>query len=119
MGLNACNISRIPFGGGGAAVGGAGAAIGGGGGPRGGNPSFNFLNQSGETIRELYASLSTDNGWGPDRLGQNVMQPGQSMWLDLPQGGSCGVDLRVVYASGRIIERRNQQTCSVQTLSWR
>ncbi|UFN51254.1 Tat pathway signal protein [Roseomonas sp. OT10] len=119
MGLNACNISRIAFGRGG--DGGAGAAIGGG--PAGAassrNPSFSFINQSGQTIRELYVSLSTQSSWGRDRLGNNVINPGQSIWVDLPQGGTCNVDIRVVYMSGAASERRNFATCHLEGVRWR
>ncbi|MFT8244115.1 Tat pathway signal protein [Roseomonas sp. BN140053] len=118
MGLNACNISRIPF------TSGAGAAISGGknaavSAPMGGNPSFSFVNRSGQTIRELYVSLSSQSNWGPDRLGSNVMGPGQSLWVDLPQGGVCTVDVRVVYNSGAASERRALETCSASSLTWR
>ena len=123
MGMNACTLSRVAFGGGGGGGGGAGgrvgAAIGGGPGVRGGNPSFNFVNQSGQVVRELYASLSSDSNWGPDRLGANMLPPGQGLWVDLPQNGVCTVDIKVVYASGASVERRSQQTCSVQNLLWR
>jgi len=124
MGVNACNLSTIAFGRGGGGGGGAGATIGGSPGasvaaPRGGNPSFNFVNQSGQTIRELYISLSSQRSWGPDRLGSNVMGPGQSSWIDLPGGGSCAADIRVVYMNGAAMERRGIETCSRSDLVWR
>jgi hypothetical protein len=69
MGVNACSLSSIAFGGsggnaGGAVSGGAGASITA---PRAGDPSFNFINQSGQTVRELYISLSSQSNW--DRTG--------------------------------------------------
>lgn len=122
MALNACNINTIAFGGGGG--GGAGATVGGGPGaaiaaPRGGNPSFNFVNRSGQTIRELYISLSSQSSWGNDRLGSNVMGPGQSLWVELPGGRGCGADIRVVYANGAALERRGVETCSRTDIVWR
>jgi hypothetical protein len=123
MGLNACSLNTIAFGqpsGGG----GVGATIGGAPGasvaaPRGGNPSFNFINRSGQTIRELYISLSSQSNWGQDRLGNNVMNPGQSIWVDLPGGGSCAADIRVVYMNGAAAERRGIETCSRTDMIWR
>jgi hypothetical protein len=118
MGTNACSLSTIAFGSG------VGAAIGGGPGasiaaPRGGNPSFNFVNRSGQTIRELYVSLSSQSNWGSDRLGANVMNPGQTMWVDLPQGGTCSVDIRVVYMNGGANERRGVESCTRSDINWR
>jgi hypothetical protein len=122
MQVNACSLSQIVFGRTGA---GAGAAIGGGAGAMispgrpVGNPSFNFVNGSGVTIREVYVSLSTDNNWGPDRLGANVLQPGQRLSVGLPATGVCTVDMRVVYMDGRAAERRRMETCSVADFIWR
>ena len=122
MGLNACSINTIAFGGGG----GAGASLGVGSGagasiaaPRGGNPSFNFVNRSGLVIRELYISLSSQSNWGADRLGSNVMGPGQSIYIQLPNGGSCAADIRVVYNNGAAVERRGVETCSRSDVVWR
>lgn len=128
MGVNACNISRIGFGGGGA-VGiqqqpgaGAGAVVGGGPGGRviaSGNPSFVFINQTGTVIREIYASMSTQNSWGPDRLGQNTLGPGGQLNIGLPQGLGCNTDIRVVFMNGAAQERRGVETCSISALNWR
>lgn len=104
--VNACQLSRVVWGGGGGAVAGA-------------NPSFRFVNRSGATVEEVYVSLSTDNNWGPDRLGQNVLPPGASVDIRLPAGRVCTVDLRVVYSGGRAVERRGVETCSIQELNFR
>lgn len=121
MGVNACAITRIVFGGGGSAFqqpgAGAGAVLGAPAGLR--NPSFTFVNGSGATIREIYASLSTNNNWGPDRLGANVLPSGSQVFIPLPQGGSCNTDIRVVYMNGQTFERRGVETCSVTNYVWR
>ncbi|HEV7265447.1 MAG TPA: Tat pathway signal protein [Falsiroseomonas sp.] len=118
--VNACSISQIVFGGGG---GGTGARIGGGAGaavsPGAANPSFWLANQTGLTIREVYVSLATQSSWGNDRLGANVLQPGQRLQVSLPAGVTCLVDVRVVYADGRATERRQLNTCSISQLNWR
>jgi hypothetical protein len=119
--VNACNISQIVFGRGGA---GAGASIGGGGAgaaisPGAGNPSFWLANQTGVTIREVYASLATQDNWGADRLGTRMLQPGQRLQVSLPAGVTCLVDVRVVYMDGRAAERRQLNTCSISQLNWR
>ena len=78
-----------------------------------------FLNGTGATIREVYVSLSTEGGWGSDRLGANVLQPGQRLAVNLPATGVCTVDMRVVYMDGRGAERRRVETCSVNDFIWR
>jgi hypothetical protein len=125
MGVNACSLSVIAFGtGAGAMISpgpGAGAQVS----PvrpapvQGGNPSFNFVNLTGETIREIYVSLSTQSNWGPDRLGANVLPHGASLPINLPMGAGCLSDIRVVYMNGRAAERRGLETCSVSNLNWR
>ena len=128
MGVNACSITRIAFGGGGsvgiqqAPGAGSGAVIGGGPGGRvigSGNPSFVFVNSTGTTIREIYASMSTQSGWGQDRLGANVLNPGGQVNIGLPQGLGCNTDIRVVYMNGAAQERRGVETCSITSLTWR
>jgi hypothetical protein len=85
---------------------------------KGGDPSFRFRNSTGMVVRELYVSLSTDNNWGSDRLGQGVLAPGQNVWVGLP-GAGCQVDIRVVYEDGRSAERRRMETCSIAEINWR
>lgn len=101
--INACSLSRIVWG--------AGSG--------GGDPSFQFVNSTGVVVNELYVSLSTDSSWGRDRLGDGTLAPGAGFWVALPSGKVCTVDLRVVYADGRALERRGVETCSVQALNFR
>ncbi|MCA3271111.1 MAG: hypothetical protein ING12_03875 [Roseomonas sp.] len=79
-----------------------------------GDPSFNLVNRSGRLIFEAYASLATDQDWGPDRLGDNALPNGRSFALRLPQG-PCMWDLRVVYerANGPAEEKRSINLCTV------
>ena len=102
--LNACSLSRVVWGG---APSGAD------------NPSFQFVNSTGVVVNELYVSLSTDTGWGRDRLGQGTLAPGAGMPVSLPAGKVCTVDIRVVYADGRALERRRVETCSLRELNFR
>jgi hypothetical protein len=101
--VNACSLSRIVWGGA----------------PGGGDPSFQFVNRAGVTVHELYVSLSTETSWGRDRLGNATLAPGTGVWVALPSGKVCTVDVRVVYSDGRALERRGVETCSVQELNFR
>lgn len=111
--VNACSLSRVVWGGGGAPpVAGKGSVA-------RGDPSFTFVNETGAVIRELYVSLSSDGRWGPDRLGQTTLAPGQALPITLPAGPVCTVDVRVVYTNGAAQERRGLETCSRASLGWR
>jgi hypothetical protein len=82
------------------------------------DPSFRLNNTGGRTIREVYVSASTDSQWGPDRLGAQVLAPGQRLAIRLP-AGQCLNDLRVVFMDGQAQERRQVNTCAVTDLAMR
>ncbi len=103
--VNACSLSRIVWGGAPA------RAV--------ADPSFRFVNRSGVPVNNLHISLSSDRSWGPDRLGRNVLPPGRGIWVSLPAGKICTVDIRVVYTDGTATERRNIETCTVRELHFR
>jgi hypothetical protein len=81
-----------------------------------GNPSFNLVNQGRVPVMEVYASLTTDNNWGPDRLGADVVQPGAVFPIRLPEG-PCMYDIRFVYQGGQPQERRNVNLCEVTNIT--
>lgn len=129
--INLCNVTDLVFDGSGggqqqggpppqggfgqAPQGGFGQAPqqrGGGGGNPTGNPSFNLVNQSQRTAMQVFASLATDQNWGPDRLGADTVAPGAVFQLRLPEG-DCMYDIRVVYDGGQPEERRNVNLCEV------
>ncbi|MGX9963705.1 hypothetical protein ACVFYP_10275 [Roseomonas sp. F4] len=76
------------------------------------DPSFRLNNRTGGTISEVYVSSANENGWGPDRLGANVLASGQSLTIRLP-GGQCVNDIKVVYGNGRSQEWRQRNTCQL------
>lgn len=84
------------------------------------SPSFTFVNASGETIREIYVSLTSERNWGRDRLGpRRILPAGAAMPIGLPRTGVCTVDMRIVYMDGRVMEQRNAETCSIREYVWR
>ena len=101
--LNTCELVDVVLDGGGQAMAPQAAPA---------NPSFNLVNQSGRVIEQFYASPSTQQGWGPDRLGNDVVQPGARFAVRLPLG-ECRYDLRVVWRGGDAQERRNLNTCEM------
>lgn len=84
-------------------------------GPRG-NPSFNLVNQGQQVVMEVYASLTTDQNWGPDRLGNDTVAPGAVFPVRLPEG-DCMYDMRFVYQNGQSQERRGVNLCEVTNVT--
>jgi hypothetical protein len=81
---------------------------------------INVVNRSSVTIREFYMTDVDTNGWGDDRLGRDVIPPGQA-YRALPtnrqrQRGYCRFDMRVVFENGAATERRGVNLCEVASL---
>lgn len=76
------------------------------------NPSFNLINQSTRTIEQFFASPSAQQNWGPDRLGDATVSPGNRFAIRLP-AGDCLYDLRVVFSGGEAQERRRVNACDI------
>lgn len=81
---------------------------------------INVVNNSGTTIREFYMTDVDTRGWGDDRLGQNVIEPGESYRI-LPTArqrarGYCMYDMKLVLANGQSLERREVNLCQVTSL---
>lgn len=77
------------------------------------DPSFNLVNRSGQVIREVYVSPSSEQFWGRDWLGADVLPNGRSLPIRLAPSAGCQHDIRVVYADNRSEERRGVNTCGV------
>ncbi len=82
------------------------------------NPSFNLLNRSQTTINEIYATPKGRTTWGRDRLGDRSLPPGGSFPVRLPADGNCAYDIRVVYEGGRAEERRDINTCTIDSVTF-
>lgn len=81
---------------------------------------INVVNRTGVTIREFYMTDVDTRGWGDDRLGQDVIPPGQT-YRALPTQrqrarGYCRFDMRVVFENGASTERRGVNLCEVAAL---
>jgi hypothetical protein len=74
-----------------------------------------LVNQSRVTVMEAYVSLSTEQEWGPDRLGNDTVPAGRNFAIRLPEG-PCLHDVRFVYENGQADERRGVNLCDVTNL---
>jgi hypothetical protein len=77
------------------------------------NADFRLVNRSGRTIQQLFVSAATDQSWGVDRLGQNVLPNGRAFAVTLPRDGTCIYDIRVVYDNNTAAEKRRVNTCEI------
>lgn len=81
---------------------------------------INIVNRSGVTIREFYMTDVDTRGWGDDRLGQNVVEPGDALRVvptrQQRARGFCIFDMKVVFANERTVERRGVNLCQTSNL---
>jgi len=76
---------------------------------------FNVVNASGRTIMEIYFSPTSQNSWGVDQLGTEVLAAGASKTFQPATGGAY--DFRMVFDGGAPVERRNVDICVVSTIT--
>jgi len=79
---------------------------------------FYVVNRSGQNISQLFVSPVEDRNWGRERLGRAVLPSGRRYLVRLPRDGRCEYDIRVVYENGRAEERRRQDLCGIEQLTF-
>ena len=77
--------------------------------------TFALANRSGRQVNEIYFSSSSNDNWGNDRLGQNVLPNGTSRQFRPSPGGNY--DFRIVFDNGQAVERRGVDLCAVSTVT--
>jgi hypothetical protein len=78
------------------------------------NTNIRFLNQTNRVVAQLFYNPSSNSNWGPDRLGANVMRPGQVYTVRLSQ--AAPYDFRFVLDNGYAAEARRVNVCAVSEL---
>ena len=76
--------------------------------------SFKLQNSSGATINEFYYNPANNSNWGPDRLGEGVLNAGRSRSWATARGGNY--DFRVVWDNGSSAEIRAIDICATSTI---
>lgn len=83
------------------------------------NREIRVVNNTGETIMYLYWSNVAASDWGDDKLGSGVLSNGQDWNVTVDDGsGACRFDFMARLASGRQVEQRNVDVCSVFTVQF-
>lgn len=81
---------------------------------------INIVNRSNVQIYRFYMTDVDTRGWGDDRLGDDVIEPGDSMRV-VPtrrqrDRGYCQFDMMVVFENNARVERRGVNLCSTTNL---
>ena len=80
--------------------------------------NFSVVNATGHIVMTLNVSPTSESEWGPDILGSDVLQPGQTGQVVFDRAESqCNYDLRVTYNDGDTSEMRNINLCEVATVN--
>ena len=79
--------------------------------------NFSVVNATGHIVVTMNVSPTTENEWGPDILGTNVLQTGQTAQVVFDRAESqCNYDLRVTYDDNDTSEMRNLNLCTTSTV---
>ncbi len=80
--------------------------------------NFSVVNATGHIVVTLNVSPSSQSEWGPDILGVDVLQPGQTAQIVFDRAESeCNYDLRATYDDGDTSDMRNVNLCQVGTVN--
>ncbi|MGQ0660782.1 hypothetical protein [Sphingosinicella sp.] len=80
--------------------------------------NFTVNNQTGHIVVTLNVSASNDNNWGPDILGAQILQNGQSAEVTFGRNeSSCLWDIRATYDDGGTTDVRQVNLCEVATVN--
>ncbi len=86
------------------------------GGALAGQPALSIRNGTPHVINNIYVSLSSQQNWGRDQLGETeVLRAGATRAFTLPPG-ECLYDIRIVYQGDIAEERRRIDACREQSL---
>lgn len=79
--------------------------------------NFSVVNATGHVVMNLNVSPTSESHWGPDILGSQVLQSGQTGQVVFDRAESqCNYDLRVTYDDGDTSEMRNVDLCQTATV---
>ncbi len=76
---------------------------------------FQIVNQTDQAVREIYIDPSSLPNYTVDRLGQNVLQPGQAFNVTPNQGGLW--DIKVVMMNNASAELRQVNVCNISRVN--
>ena len=79
---------------------------------------FTLVNGTGKTVMTINISPTGEDEWGPDLLGANVMEDGQSASVSFDvEEGRCLWDVRATYDDGDTGDWRGLDLCEISTIT--
>lgn len=82
--------------------------------------NFSILNTTGHTVMTVKVSPTSETSWGPDILGSNVLQNGQTLEVSFDRSTTeCNYDIQATYDDGDTTDMRNVNLCQVGTVTLR
>lgn len=82
------------------------------------NQDFQILNKTGHTVVAFNVSPTNENEWGPDILGQDVLNDGESAKITFKRGeDECMWDLRATYDDNDTTEMKGVNLCQIATVT--
>jgi len=76
-------------------------------------------NHSSVILYRFYASRSSQNSWGQDRLVSKQVPPNYTTTLNLYDApGGCQFDLRAEFKDGDVLEKFNVNVCGGYTITY-
>ncbi|MDB5414482.1 MAG: hypothetical protein JWR10_2817 [Rubritepida sp.] len=77
--------------------------------------SFQITNASPRVVMRLFFKDSALSGWGSDKLGQNMLNPRESLTFRTDSPGAY--DFRVLWQDGRSVEYRRANICTATPIT--
>jgi len=80
--------------------------------------NFSVVNGTGHTVMTLNVSPTREDEWGPDILGTQVLQNGQTAQVTFDRAETqCNYDIRATYDDGDTTDMRGVNLCQVGTVN--
>lgn len=76
--------------------------------------NLRVVNNSRSNVTRIFYNPSSNSNWGPDRLGGNVLRPGQSIVFRLQH--EVPYDFRVVWRGNEAAEMRRTNICVISAV---
>ncbi len=83
------------------------------------NREVTIINKTRVALVEFYASSVGTNDWEEDILGQDILNPGESVDIDIDDGsGACRYDFKGVFKDGDSVVKNRINVCEVGEFSF-
>ncbi len=80
--------------------------------------NFSVVNATGHIVTTLNVSPTSENEWGPDILGRDVLQNGQTAQIVFDRAETqCNYDIKATYDDGDTTDMRNVNLCTIGTVN--